>query len=269
MRLWYLGSDATDIATTTNALDPIKAFLQHPGEQADTVTPAAGFPFEYPDDGIAELWFRIREYTVGCSIRLQGSDGGDVWDYRLDFAGTIFNGSGVPLGNEREVIATFNNGAQGGFSPVGEQFMATRKIIINGVTIVDDLTPFGFRMRHGSPVDQTNNPVTRYVYGTETHTWLPNLYIQIGDVTGAGDITGNCLGIPFSDTGFHVITTAATFRGADLTYFLNVFDFLSITTFDLTIEATRWWEYRKADNTHPIWDELSGNRLETPFTQVF
>ncbi len=264
MRQWYLGSSITD--GTAKALDPMDAFLPHLGNRQANATPTTGYPFAYSDDGMAELWHRIRNYTVDCSFAFDGTEpiSGDVYHTEGTFAGGMVNAVGAST--EGDLVNAYTNGAQGGW---GDSFPGHILVTINGTPVDDTATTYGCTLRHGSPVDEQNVSVDRYLYGTEDQMWLPNLWLHVGSLFNGFAPRGNCLGLPIPNTGEAVRGVTATFRGQILDFFICTFDFLNVTSFALEITPVLWWEYEKSDNTDPIWDGSTGIKLRNPVTQVF
>ncbi len=259
-RVWFLGSKDTP-PTATTLIAPTKAIVGFTGNRQPAPSPGAGYPLELTDDEWCEILFRIFQYQTSISYSFTGTLSGDSYIYAGTGTG-ILSHIDITVDDERDLL--IKQPAQGGWSA---SVMFHQTVTKNGTIIAESDVPMPVFLFIGIDTDFNGAPVDAYVYGTTSLKWLPSFLFTLSG--GFPNITASSLGEPPASVGNHVLSTTGLYRGTTFAVRISILDFLSISSFNVTIDPTLWWEYRNSQGADPIWNAATGAQLRNPVTQQF
>jgi len=254
MRVWALFTDTLSVPDTI--LEPPKSLMPVSGIRSTTQAPIPiGYPNLLTDDELCEWMYRIRAVSLTLNYGMTGTnpDNSKLWTVAGSATGILT--SAQDSNTERNLVLAYPLGAQGGFQGT---ILGTEDIDEDGDPIggpIDRIVSFTFAPQQYGVTPVAINP---YWYRTDLGQWLP-----AQNPTGAAGqalIGWTAFGaVAFG--GQAIVAKDCTIHGRASQVNTVIRDFLSYTSFTLTITPVEWWPYADSLDLFPIWDAATGAQL--------
>lgn len=278
MRTNFLGSALVTGTPSPVNPAPRRALLPQEGGVADN-DPSLSYPFAFSDDGICEVWYRIRRFRVTGSIALNGdpfpgfpvhdtcsATWENIMEHSFEFGGLT---EGLLL-NTRINDSQFSRPIiwQNSVSDETMNIKETHKAFDFPLEEYDSNTGYTNYLYVSASQNDTD-VITPYLFRPATEDWLPSMLFRVAPAfvfhTGCSFevLTDDSV---VAGTGFTLADVTGNYQGNPYPMKVRIPDWATITSFSCDILAYNFHEYRDSTGANPIWDINTGAELQNHST---